>query len=141
MFSYRKKSYRLFSFFLVILLCSGLFISIAQARASDYILSYTATVQAAGSGKVNVNFSIIGLSKMDQIGAMTIVLYENGTAVKTFQYTSTPSMMAYNTVQHNNSVTYNGVAGRSYYAIVTFWAGKQGGGDSRTKTTSTVIAT
>ena len=95
-------------------------------------------MSANGNGKVSVQYDISGTGVMDEIGVKTITIYENGVSVKTFTYTTTPSMMAYNKSSHYGSVSYNGVSGKSYYAIVTFWAGKQGGGDSRTPTHSTL---
>ena len=87
-----------------------------------------------------VNKIVTGTGSMEQIGSTTITIYENGSLVKTYQHTTTSSMMGKNKIFHSGSVTYSGVAGNSYYAIVTFYAGKQGGGDNRTMTTSTIKA-
>jgi len=37
-------------------------------------------------------------------------------------------------------VSYPGQSGKSYYAVATFWAGKDGGGDTKTYTTAEVTA-
>ena len=138
--SIKKKPLRLASLVLTLVICLCFFTTVAQARASDYLLAYGASIVADGYGKVSVWYDVTGTGKMDEVGSTVITIYENGTLVKTFQYTTTPSMMAYNTNFHGGSVSYYGVSGRSYYSYVTFWAGKQGDGDNRTKQTSTIVA-
>ena len=124
-----------------VLLSVSLLAPVAQARASAYIFSYAISVCPDGNGKVSAWFDVSGTGTMEELGTKTITIYENGTAVKSFSYLSTPSMMAYNTAFHYGSVSYDGVKGKSYYAIATFWAAKQGGGDSRTKQSATIVAT
>ena len=140
MLTSKKKIFRLTSLILTVVLCLSLFTPIAHARASNYIFSYGASMVADGNGKVSVWFDITGTGTMDEIGSTTIIVYENGVAVKTFSYSTTPSMMTYNKHIHGSSVTYQGVAGRSYYALVIFWAAKQGAGDNRSMTTATITA-
>ena len=110
-------------------------------RNSEYIASYSAIPYAEGNGKVTVYFEITGVAKMDLIGSTTISIYENGALVQTYSSANNPSMVAINKNFHGSSVTYSGVAGRSYYATVTFYAGRNGGGDSRNYTTITITAT
>jgi hypothetical protein len=140
MLTMKKRSLQVALLLLTVLLFLGLFPSIAQAHASIYISAFAASIRADGNGKVSVLYDITGTGIMEEIGSTTITVYENGNVIKTYQYTTTPSMMAYNTSCHGGSVTYSGTAGKSYYATVAFWAGKQGGGDARTKTTLTVTA-
>lgn len=114
-------------------------------QASYYLSSYLAYVYSAGGGKVEVCFDVTGTTKMDKIGATTIVLKESSdnkswTTVKTFRYASYPSMMGSNDVTHTSSVSYSGVAGRYYKATVTVYAAKDGGSDSRLVSTSTIKA-
>jgi len=83
---------------------------------------------------------------MDEIGSTLIILYErigssSWSHVKRYHFTDYSNMLAYNKNIHGSSVTYNGVTGRSYYADVYLWAGKNGDGDSRLKTTGVVFAT
>ena len=141
MFATKKKIYRIALLILAVSLCLSLFAPVAHARASKYILLYGASVVADGNGKVSVWYDITGTGTMDQIGSTSIVIYENGSSVKTFYSSTTPSMMTTNKLYHGGSVTYSGVAGKTYYAIVYFWAGKNGDGDSRSKTTTAIVAT
>lgn len=113
----------------------------AEPYASSYLEAYMAYVYSGGGGKVQVCFDVTGSTKMDKIGATTIVLKESSDnkswkTVKTFKYASYPSMIRSNSVTHTSSVSYSGVAGRYYKATVTIYAAKDGGSDSRLKTTS-----
>lgn len=118
----------------------------AEARASYYLDSYQAYVYPAGSGEVQVWFNVTGVNYMDEIGALTIELYESKdnatwTHVKTYLYTAYPSILGYNKVYHSGHVTYQGIVGRYYKAYVCIWAGRDGDGDTRYYWTSAKKAT
>jgi hypothetical protein len=107
-----------------------------EPRASDYLTAYTAYIYPAGWGKVQVWFSVDGTGTMDEIGALTIYLYEskdneNWTWVETFLHTENIDMLGYNNFYHTNHVEYSGTIGRYYKAYVCVWAGKDGDGDTR----------
>lgn len=111
-------------------------IETVQPRASYYLDSYNAYVYAAGSGKIQVWFTVTGTDYMDEIGALRIAIYEstdNSTWVwqKTFTHESTSGMLGYNDYYHSGHVDYQGVAGRYYRAYVCIWAGENGDGDTR----------
>lgn len=105
-------------------------------RASAYLDNYGAYVHLPGTGEVRVYFDVEGTRDMDEIGALTIELYEstNGTSwtcVKIFNHGANAGMLSYNDDYHSGYVSYRGVAGRYYKAYVGVWAGKDGAGDSR----------
>ena len=107
-----------------------------QPRASSYLNSYNAYIYTAGSGKIQVYYSVFGVGYMDTLGALTIRIYEstdnsNWTWVKSFTNDTTPSMVGYDDYYHSGHVDYQGVAGRYYKAYVCIWAGKNGSGDTR----------
>lgn len=103
----------------------------AFARASDYLMSYGGSVYKSGS-TVYVNFSVTGNGTMDDIGALSIMVYKaDGTWVKTFLHESTSGMMAHNTYFHAGTVSFTGNANTTYKAYVGVYAGKNGGSDSR----------
>ena len=108
----------------------------AAPRASDYLMSYSAYVYPAGWGKVQVWISVNGTEPMDEIGSLTIQLYEsrdqeNWTWVTTYRFTDNPDMLGYNDYYHSGHVEYSGTIGRYYKAYVCVWAGKDGDGDTR----------
>ena len=117
-----------------------------QPLASDYLDSYNAYVYPAGSGKIQVWFSVIGVNYMDELGALRIAIYESTdnstwTWVKTFTHNTTSGMLGYNTIYHSGHVDYQGVAGRYYKAYVGIWGGENGDGDNRYFWTSAKLAT
>lgn len=145
------KFLRLVAMLLAIALTLPVGISAAKAeavqpRASYYLDSYNAYVYPAGSGKVQVYYSVIGTDYMDTLGALTIKIYESTdnstwTWVKSFSNGNYPSMVGYNDFYHSGHVDYQGVAGRYYKAYVCIWAGKDGDGDTRYFYTSSKKAT
>lgn len=117
-----------------------------QPKASAYLSMYTAYVYAAGSGKVQVYHEAHGTNYIDELGCLSISIYEstdniNWTWKKTFTHDSTSGMLGYNKIYHSGHVDYQGVAGRYYKAFVTIWGGDNGDGDSRSFWTSAKKAT
>lgn len=133
----KRKLVRNISLVLVLILLFSTAAS-AAVTSSLYIAATNAYITRSGDD-VNVCFYIVGRDiYMDAIGAKKIYLYEqNGTTwslVKTFdsdesQYAS--HMIATNTSIKSDSVTYTeGSATKNYYAIVKFYAEKDGGSDT-----------
>lgn len=117
-----------------------------QPYASSYLNSYNAYVYPAGSGEIQVWFTVTGINYMDELGALKIQIYESTDGgewewVKTFRYNTTAGMLSYNDDYHSGHVTYQGVAGRYYKAYVCIWGGKDGAGDTRYFWTSVKKAT
>lgn len=107
-----------------------------QPLASDYLDSYNTYVCAMGNGKLQIWFTVVGDTIMDEIGTLSIKLYEssdksNWTRVKTYSHENYASMLIENDFFHSSYVSYNGTAGKYYKAYVCIWAGKDGGGDTR----------
>lgn len=114
--------------------------------ASYYISSYNSYVCAMGGGRVEVWFSITAVNFMDELGALSIGLYEstdqvNWTRVATFLHEDYSNMLLEDDFFHSTGLSYQGVAGRYYKAYVGLWAGRNGGGDTRYMWTSVERAT
>ena len=108
----------------------------AQPRASAYLRSYSAYVYPAGSGRIEVYFSVNGTGYMDEIGALQVSIYESKdnstwTWVKSYSNENYSSMLEYDDYYHGSYVSYQGIGGRYYKAYVCVWAGKDGAGDTR----------
>lgn len=108
----------------------------ASGRASAYLDSYNAYIYNAAFGKIQVYFDVTGVNYMDEIGALTIRIYEstdqqNWTWVETFTNGDTPTLLGSNDFYYSSHVDYKGTIGRYYKAYVTIWAGKNGDGDTR----------
>lgn len=140
-----KRILKLISVILVIVFLVGapVYALAAEARASAWFSGYGASVVASGSGKINIEFTVVGTGTMTKLGVSTIDIYKsNGTFVKTISYTASGNgyMMGYNTAFHSGSVPYSGVSGQKYYAVVTFYAKNSSGSDYRNYTTSITTA-
>ncbi len=104
--------------------------------ASRYLTSYNTYVCDMGNGRMEIWFDVMGTGDMDEIGVLSIKLYEssdnqNWTRVKTFLHEDYSSMLAYDDWYHCSYVSYQGTAGKYYKAYVCIWAGKNGSGDTR----------
>lgn len=111
-----------------------------QPRASYYLDNYNAYVYLPGDGEVRVYFNVQGTDYMDELGVLSISIYEcstnsseldDWTWVKTFTHDSTPGMLSYNDSYHSGYVSVNGYVGRYYKAYVCVWGGENGAGDAR----------
>ena len=133
---------------IVLLFCSFVPInaSASEARASYYLSSYQAYVYPAGSGEIQVWFSVTGVDYMDDLGALWIEVYESSdnstwTYKKTYMHSDYAGLLGEDDFYHSGHVTYQGTAGKYYKAYVCIWAGRNGGGDTRYYWTSAKKAT
>lgn len=139
------KIKRLFSAILVLTLvfsmCSAAFAEEITPRANPYINSKYGSIARAGSGTININFLVNASDVMTTLGASKIELYKaDGTWLKTFYSSAYANMLGSNTFSYGSSVSYNGVSGESYYAVITFYASCDRGSSTSTYTTSTQTA-
>lgn len=117
-----------------------------QPRASAYLTSYEAYICAVGGGEIQVWFDVTATNYMDDLGALSIYVYEstdnqNWSLVGTYLHGDYSNMMVEDDYFHMTHVSYQGVKGRYYYAYVCIWAGKDGEGDARYLRTSVQKAT
>lgn len=101
-------------------------------RASLFFSSYGAYCYAASSTIIEVNFAVIGVGVMDEIGASQIKVQQssdktNWTTVKTFEKEDYNSMTATNTGFHGTTLSCNVTPGNYYRAYVTFYAKNSSG--------------
>lgn len=149
----KKKSVvvRLVALVLIAVMLLPMGVSAAvQPRASYYLDAYNAYVSLSGGGKIRVYFNVSGTGYMDEIGALSIEIYECSTNSSdlddwewkdTFLHDSTSGMLSYNDDYHSGYVTYKGTAGKYYKAYVCIWAGENDDGDTRYFWTSAKKAT
>lgn len=146
-----KKSSHLLKFIAICLIFSLMMpvqanAASAEARASYYLDSYQAYVYPAGSGEIQVWFDVTGVDYMDEIGALSIHIYESSdnstwTYKTTYRHTSYSSMLGTDDIFHAGHISYQGTAGKYYKAYVCIWAGRDGDGDTRYYWTSAKKAT
>lgn len=142
MFTQKKVALvRMISLLLVMAIVLPMTVSTAvEPRASAYLDNYNAYVYLPGDGEVRVYFNVQGTTVLDELGALTIQIYEcstnssninDWTWKKTFKHDTTAGMLCYNDYFYGSSVTYQGTAGKYYRAYVCIWGGKDGDGDTR----------
>lgn len=117
-----------------------------QPYASKYLSAYNTYICAVGNGDIQIWFEVLGTDDMDELGTLSIVLYESTnnstwTPIKTFLHEDYSSMLLEDDYWHMDYVPYDGVAGRYYKAYVCIWAGKNGSGDTRYMWATSVRAT
>ena len=109
----------------------------AQPYGSKYLSVYSAYVYVASSGEVQVWFDVLATGDMDEIGALSIVLYEssdnkNWDDVETFLHESTGGMLFEDDYYVSSHVSWaDGSTSNQYKAYIGVYAGKNGTGDTR----------
>ena len=137
---------RIVAFLLVVAMSFPITVNAAEPRASDYLDSYQAYVYPAGSGEIQVWFSVTADTYMDELGALSIHIYESSdnstwTYKTTYRHSNYSGMLGTDDIFHSGHISYQGTAGKYYKAYVCIWAGKDGGGDTRYYWTSSKKAT
>lgn len=135
----KRHTLRVLAIIIVFALCISALPIVAEARASDYIFARHASAVKDSTGKVTVSFDITAMDRMTEIGATKVEIKNtHNTTVKTFNYTDKGNehMMGSNRTFYASSVTYQGLSGSAYYAVVYFKAGNSSGSDTRTYTTA-----
>lgn len=104
-------------------------------RSSEYIKSQYVHLSNS-ENNLEVYFKVYGMGILNDLGAHTIIIQRsrNGsswTNVKTFYYTDAgySHMMGHQTWTHQAYVTYTGVSGYYYRALVKVWGGDGTSGD------------
>jgi len=122
---------------------SGIPIAFAAVESNAYISSYGAAITRNGNGSITVNFNTHGTGSMDSIGATAISIYENGHHKTTFYAANSDytSLMLGSGYYFYGGVPYQGVAGRTYKALITHYAEKDGGSGTENLWTASVVAT
>lgn len=114
-----------------------------EPQSSQFLGHYTAYIKTSGS-KLTVYYNVVGTTTMDQIGATRIIVYKSKdkstwTSMRTYTYREYSNLLGTNTIMYGSHVNYSGTTGYYYRAVVTIYAEKDGGCDSRLYTTSSVL--
>ena len=138
-----KRTLRLIVTLVLILAMVGSSTAYAAVESNAYISSFGAAAYSNGDGTITIDFTVSGTGKMEDIGASQIYIYTSGgQLVRGIYYTSPKysNMMTHNTSFHYSYVTIALTPGTSYYAVVTLYAGKDGGYGTQNYVTNTVTA-
>lgn len=134
--NYRSLFTKVTALLLTLIMVCPIGASAVEPRASYYLESYNAYPYSAGWGKVQIWFTVTGVDYMDDIGSLSIEIYEstdnsNWTWVASHTNGNTPSILGHDAIYYQSHVEYQGVVGRYYKAYVCIYAGKDGAGDTR----------
>lgn len=127
---------------LVGLLCQAVSAIELSPRASDYLDGYGAAMYAGSvKGSVRIDFTVSATERSDYVGVSELVIYKsNGSRAATITGTVSNGLLREDCVLQMNEYTYYGEPGVSYYAILTMYAERDGGSDSRRYLTNTCTA-
>lgn len=114
-------------------------------RASEYF-GYTAVqARAAGNGKVRIEIDINATHMMDEVGASYVIIYKELSygsyqKVYTFSKDTTSGMIVEDSFFGYVDVTYQGIPGERYYAMVGCYAKDSNGSETLFFDTNIVTA-
>lgn len=101
-------------------------------KASGFFSAYRAYCYAASSTSIEINFTVIGVGVMQEIGASQIQVQQssdqtNWTTVRTFSRGNDANMISTNTGFHGATLSCDVDSGYYYRALVTFYAKNSSG--------------
>lgn len=128
-------------FLLVFFSCSLCVSASASVYSSEYLNRYSGSVTTQGNGTIKISFSVVGMKKLDELGASEIVVERKAgnswIEAETYTVSDYPELSTTKAAMYSNYVLYEGVAGTEYRAKITVF----GNTDYRTFTTASKRAT
>ena len=135
------------------LLILGLLFSMTTAvygavNASDYLEQYSVGLVAKGNGRMAYPVTVDGVTKMDKIGLMTVIIDEKNTSNGTWHeyevyygMDDPDTYYDYDSYDYFHTLYFNGVPGRYYRVTLLVYAGDSTGCDTGWITSATVRCT
>ena len=122
---------------LAMLGCTAFATEVSENRASDQIISYYIEV-TTDPGKINVEFSVTGVGRVDKLGCESIYVYakqDSRWRLVEAWVEDDEGMSVSNDFVHTNAIFCNGTAGVEYKVVVTIFSENSLGRDTRSETT------
>ncbi len=108
--------------------------ALATAKASDYLSSYTISLEAIGNGRMEIFYDVNGTSTMTKIGAQALYVdeYVNGSwsSYTTLLAVDNDDFYGYNTAGHAGFAYFNGTPGVKYRVTLVAYARNSSGSDT-----------
>lgn len=123
--------------------CQTAFAAENSTQASLYLSNYGAVLYQGprGTGIIDIDFEVTATRISDYVGISQVEIYESDdTYVTTIEGTVENGLLCEDDLIHMGNYDYQGVSGKSYYAVLTMYAERDGGSDSKLYTTNTVTA-
>lgn len=114
-----------------------------STHASLYLDNYVAFLYqgARGTGIIDIEFDVTATRISDYVGVSQIEIYESDdTYVTTIDGSVDNGLLREDASIIAGNYYYTGTIGKSYYAVLTMYAERDGGSDSKLFTTNTVTA-
>jgi len=113
-----------------------------STHASLYLNSYGAHLSPGdASGKLYLDFEVAATEISDMVGISKIVIYKSdGTRVTTANGSLANGLLIQNDSTHVGTYTFTVTPGQSYYAVLSVYAARDGGSDTKLYTTNTATA-
>ncbi len=119
--------------------CQMAYAAEGSVQASYYLSGYGAHLSPGRtSGTLDLDFDVSATEYSDMVGISKIVVYEsNGTYVTTINGSLANGLLIQDDLAHMSTYTFTGTPGTSYYTVLTMYAARDGGSDSKSYTTNT----
>lgn len=119
----------------------------AAEQSSLYLDGYRAWLTPQSGGKIAVSIDVQAVDYMDEVGALTVKIYESADSgstwgqVRTYYASMHPQLIVHDDyLYYDTPIYHQGTAGYKYFAVVEVYAGDSTGSDSREFQTYTVTA-
>ena len=123
---------------LIVSLCQMASATETSPRASLYLDNYGAYLyEGTAKGTVRVEFTVSGTRRSDRVGVSKLSIYKgDGTFVTSVTGSVANGLLDEDTKAHLGKFTYYGEENTVYYMVLTMYAERDGGSDSRQYTTN-----
>ncbi len=128
-------------FLMTATVCQTAFAAENSTQASLYLDNYGAVLYtgAKGEGLLDIDFEVTATRPSDYVGISKVEFYRSdGTYVKTIYGSVENGLLREDASAHMSNYYDAGIIGKSYYAVLTMYAERDGGSDSKTYTTNHV---
>lgn len=119
----------------------------AAEQSSLYLDAYRAWLTPQSDGEIAVSIHVQAVDYMDDVGALSVEIYESSDGgstwerVRTYYSSMYPELLVQDDyLYYDTPIFHQGTAGYKYCAIVEVYAGDSTGSDSRSYQTHTVTA-
>ena len=117
-----------------------------EIQASSYFHTENLGLAVVGSGKITVEIDVVSTAKMQELGATDLYIYEvqsDGRYTQVAHYTRDryPVLIKKDVSQAIIQLTYQGKAGKRYYAEARCYAKNASGSGTRWASSSIITAT
>jgi len=124
-------------------ICQTAFAAENSTQASLYLDNYGAIMSAGarGTGIIYIDYEVTATRISDKVGISKIEFYlSDDTYVTTIDGTVKNKLLIEDELVHAGTYTFTGISGKYYYAVLTMYAERNGGSDSKLYTTKTIKA-